>query len=84
MSTVQEQAARKEGRGALTSISKGRRVTLCMGRMRKEIMGRFRQSSWASIRDSTSLKAGFVALGGERVKEFSGMFYQTIVQVAKL
>lgn len=49
-------------RSCLTSISRGRRVTLCMGRMRKEIMGRFLQSSWDSIRDNTSLKDGLVAL----------------------
>lgn len=48
----------------LTSISRGRRVTLCMGRMRKEIMERFRQSGWASILVSTSLNAGFVDLKG--------------------
>lgn len=33
-----------------------------MGRMRKEIMGKFLQSSWDSIRDNTSLKDGLVAL----------------------
>lgn len=73
----------KREKGVLTSISKGRRVTLCMGRMRKEIMGKFRQSSWDSIRDNTSLNAGFVALGRKRMKELNGTFYQMIVQVAK-
>lgn len=47
---------------ALTSMSRGRRVILCMGRMRKEIMGRFLQSGWPSILVSTSLKAGFLDL----------------------
>ncbi len=42
----------------------GSRVTLCMGRMRKEIIGRFRQSGWASILVSTSLKEGLLFLKG--------------------
>lgn len=49
-------------------MSRGRRVTLCMGRMRKEIIGRFLQSSWASILDSTSLNAGLVALGENKTQ----------------
>lgn len=53
---------------ALTSMSRGRRVILCMGRMRKEIMGRFLQSGWPSIRVSTSLKTGFLDLK-ERMEE---------------
>lgn len=68
----------------LTSINKGRRVTLCMGRMRKEIIGKFLQSSWDSIRDNTSLNAGFVALVGKRRRELNRMFYQRIVKVARL
>lgn len=56
--------------GGLTSISRGRRVILCIGRMRKEIMGRFLQSGWASILVSTSLNTAFLDLqekpeGGE-------------------
>lgn len=47
----------------LTSMSSGSRVTLCMGRMRKEIMGKFRQSACASMRASASLNAALVALG---------------------
>lgn len=50
----------------LTSMSRGRRVILCMGRMRKEIMGRFLQSGWPSILVSTSLKAGFLDLQEEK------------------
>ena len=46
----------------LTSMSRGRRVILCMGRMRKEIIGRFLQSGWASILVSTSLNTGFLDL----------------------
>uniref|UniRef100_A0A0E9UB65 Uncharacterized protein n=1 Tax=Anguilla anguilla TaxID=7936 RepID=A0A0E9UB65_ANGAN len=44
----------------MVSISSGRWVTLCMGRIRKEIMGRLRQSWWLSIRVRTSLKDGFL------------------------
>lgn len=51
----------------LTSMSRGRRVILCMGRMRKEIIGRFLQSGWPSILVSTSLKAGFLDLE-EKIK----------------
>lgn len=47
---------------SLTSMSRGRRVILCMGRMRKEIMGRFLQSGWASILVSTSLNEEFLEL----------------------
>jgi len=36
-----------------------------MGRMRKEIIGKFLQSSWDSMRDNASLNAGFVALVGK-------------------
>lgn len=43
-------------------MSRGRRVILCMGRMRKEIMGRFLQSGWPSILVSTSLKTEFLDL----------------------
>jgi hypothetical protein len=39
-----------------------------MGRMRKEIMGKFLQSSWDSIRDNTSLKEGLVALRENKAK----------------
>lgn len=46
----------------LTSMSRGRRVILCIGRMRKEIMGRFLQSGWPSILVSTSLKTEFLEL----------------------
>lgn len=55
----------------LTSISSGSRVILCMGRMRKEIMGRFRQSRWPSILVSTSLKTAFLELRTTRVRESS-------------
>lgn len=40
-----------------------------MGRMRKEIMGKFLQSLWDSIRDSTSLKEGLVALKENKKKK---------------
>lgn len=46
----------------LTSMRRGRRVILCIGRMRKEIMGRFLQSGWPSILVSTSLKTEFLEL----------------------
>lgn len=65
-----EERARQSG---LTSISRGRRVTLCMGRMRNEIMGRFLQSSWDSILDNTSLKEGLVAL--RKNKEETSIHY---------
>jgi hypothetical protein len=55
-------------KSCLTSISRGRRVTLCMGRMRKEIIGKFLQSSWDSILDNTSLKDGLVALQGDKAE----------------
>lgn len=61
-------------KSCLTSISRGRRVTLCMGRMRKEIMGKFLQSSCDSIRDSTSLKEGLVALWGDKAEKNFKMF----------
>lgn len=47
-------------------MRRGRRVILCMGRMRKEIMGRFLHSGWASILVSTSLKAGVLDLHGRK------------------
>lgn len=61
-------------KSCLTSISRGRRVTLCMGRMRKEIMGKFLQSSCDSIRDNTSLKEGLVALWGDKAEKNFKMF----------
>lgn len=54
---------------SLTSMSRGRRVILCMGRMRNEIMGRFLQSGWPSILVSTSLKARFLELKRGREKK---------------
>lgn len=51
--------------GGLTSMRRGRRVILCMGRMRKEIMGRFLQSGWPSILVSTSLNVEFLELREE-------------------
>lgn len=55
---------------ALTSMSSGRRVILCMGRMRKEIIGRFLQSGWLSILVSTSLKTGFLDLQERTERKF--------------
>lgn len=46
-------------------MRRGRRVILCMGRMRKEIMGRFLQSGWPSILVSTSLNVEFLELREE-------------------
>lgn len=69
-----EYLADKAIKYCLTSISRGRRVTLCMGRMRKEIMGKFLQSSCDSIRDNTSLKEGLVALWGDEAEKDFKMF----------
>lgn len=55
----------------LTSMSRGRRVILCMGRMRKEIMGRFLQSGWPSILVSTSLKTEFLELQQSLERDWS-------------
>lgn len=57
---------------SLTSMSRGRRVIRCMGRMRKEIIGRFLQSGWASILVNTSLKVGFVDLRKQKREEING------------
>lgn len=64
----------KAMKSCLTSISRGRRVTLCIGRMRKEIIGKFLQSSWDSILDNTSLKEGLVALQGDKAERIFKIF----------
>lgn len=46
-------------------------MTLCMGRMRKEIMGRFLQSGWLSILVSTSLKTEFLELQQSLERDWS-------------
>lgn len=46
----------------LTSNSRGRRVTLCIGRMRNDIIGRPPHSGFLSICFKVSLNKGFVVL----------------------
>lgn len=54
--------------GEPTSSSSGSLVTLCMGRMRKEIMGRPPQSLLPSICFRVSLKAALLVLAEEQVR----------------
>lgn len=59
---------RRRRKGKPTSSSSGSLVTLCMGRMRKEIMGRPPHSLLPSICFRLSLKAALLALTEEQLR----------------